>query len=137
MKKNIVISIMGIIMVILLITFALMLDNQSDKDNITKPNDTTIEDIISSKKTTISSDSFICILLTQIPDIAELVDIRVTCYTMFLIMSDGSEYVVYTDVEEGKITAIYCWDPITNTIGQEIYRLYKYNITPLKAKGLI
>lgn len=110
-------------MAILLVAFALILDNQRDNDNTPKLNDTIMESIISPEKTTVDSDSFIYILLTQVPDITELVDIRVTYYTMFLIMSDGNEYVVYTDIEEGKITAIYCWDPVTDTIGQEIYKL--------------
>ena len=124
-RKNIIVYLaISIMLITLLMTCVIIIDKThgkvKDVPETYYPN--SITDTVESPNTSISSNSAIYTILTQVPDIATIQDIRITYYTMFLIMEDGSEYAVYTDME-GYITAIYEWDPITRATGQEIYKL--------------
>ena len=89
---------------------------------VTETEEPSPEDILEDTVEHYLCDStFIDVILTQVPDIFNLVDIRVTCYTFFLVMRDGTEYVAYTDME-GQITAIYEWDPFACETTMEIYK---------------
>lgn len=68
------------------------------------------------------SDDFDDVILTQVPDAFMLVDYRATCWTFFLVMSDGIEYKVIISDVDNHITAIYYWDPEQNTTGPNIYK---------------
>ena len=63
-------------------------------------------------------ESFIPTVLTQVPDIFMLSEIRCACWTYFLVMSDGIEFVIYTDYD-GVITSISYWEDGSN--GPTIY----------------
>lgn len=59
-------------------------------------------------------------LMTQVPDIHLIEDIRHACWTYFLHMSDGTEYIV-TTTYEGHITSICYWFEESGELGEEIY----------------
>lgn len=63
---------------------------------------------------------FIETILTQVPDVSMLVDYRAACWTYFLVMSDGIEYIVVTDYD-GHITSISYWNPVEGVDGETIY----------------
>lgn len=68
----------------------------------------------------LADDEFVETILTQVPDAFMLVDYRAACWTYFLVMSDGIEYIVITDYD-GHITSISYWDPVACTDGDTIY----------------
>ena len=68
----------------------------------------------------LADDEFVETILTQVPDAFMLVDYRAACWTYFLVMSDGIEYIVITDYD-GHITSISYWDPVACTDGETIY----------------
>lgn len=68
----------------------------------------------------LADDEFVDTILTQVPDAFMLVDYRAACWTYFLVMSDGLEYIVITDYD-GHITSISYWDPVACTDGETIY----------------
>ena len=68
----------------------------------------------------LADDEFINTILTQVPDAFMLTGFRAACWTYFLEMSDGIEYIVITD-ENGHITSIAFWHPEDNTHGVTIY----------------
>lgn len=68
----------------------------------------------------VADDEFVDTILTQVPDAFMLVDYRAACWTYFLVMSDGLEYIVITDYD-GHITSISYWDPVACTDGETIY----------------
>lgn len=68
----------------------------------------------------LADDEFVDTILTQVPDAFMLVDYRAACWTYFLVMSDGIEYIVITDYD-GHITSISYWDPVACTDGETIY----------------
>lgn len=92
---------------------------------VTEPDGTT-EDLVAGaeailvecSKTQSWDESFIPTVLTQVPDIFMLSEIRCACWTYFLVMSDGVEFVVYTDYD-GVITSISYWED--DSIGLKIY----------------
>ena len=83
---------------------------------VTEPDGTT-EDLVAGaeailvecSKTQSWDESFIPTVLTQVPDIFMLSEIRCACWTYFLVMSDGIEFVIYTDYD-GVITSISYWE---------------------------
>ena len=68
----------------------------------------------------VADDEFVDTILTQVPDAFMLVDYRAACWTYFLVMYDGLEYIVITDYD-GHITSISYWDPVACTDGETIY----------------
>ncbi len=68
----------------------------------------------------LADDEFVETILTQVPDAFMLVDYRAACWTYFLVMSDGIEYIVITDYD-GHITSISYWDPVACIDGETIY----------------
>jgi hypothetical protein len=68
----------------------------------------------------LADDEFVDTILTQVPDAFMLVDYRAACWTYFLVMSDGIEYIVITDYD-GHIISISYWDPVACTDGETIY----------------
>ena len=92
---------------------------------VTEPNGMT-EDLVAGaeailiecSKTQSWDESFIPTVLTQVPVIFMLSEIRCACWTYFLVMSDGIEFVVYTDYD-GVITSISYWEDGSN--GPTIY----------------
>ena len=76
-----------------------------------------LEDMIGSR---VGNDDFIDTILTHVPDIFMLQEYRCACWTYFLVMSDGMEYIVITDYD-GKITSISEWFPESGECGIEFY----------------
>ena len=68
----------------------------------------------------VADDEFVDTILTHVPDAFMLVDYRAACWTYFLVMYDGLEYIVITDYD-GHITSISYWDPVACTDGETIY----------------
>lgn len=63
-------------------------------------------------------ESFIPTVLAQVPDIFMLSEIRCACYTYFLVMSDGVEFIIHTN-DDGVITSISYWED--GSTGLKIY----------------
>ena len=76
-----------------------------------------LEDMISER---VGDDDFIDVVLTHVPDVFMLQEYRCACWTYFLVMSDGMEYIITTDYN-GKITSIAEWFPETEQSGIEFY----------------
>ena len=76
-----------------------------------------LEDMIGSR---IGNEDFIDTVLAHVPDVFMLQEYRCACWTYFLVMSDGMEYIVTTD-DNGKITSIAEWFPETAQAGIEFY----------------
>lgn len=74
--------------------------------------------LVECSKTQSWDESFIPTVLTQVPDVFMLSEIRCACWTYFLVMSDGVEFVIYTDYD-GVITSISYWEDGSN--GLTIY----------------
>lgn len=74
--------------------------------------------LVECSKTQSWDESFIPTVLTQVPDIFMLSEIRCACWTYFLVMSDGIEFVIYTGYD-GVITSISYWEDGSN--GPTIY----------------
>lgn len=93
---------------------------------VTTEPDGTTEDLVAGaeailvecSKTQSWDESFIPTVLTQVPDVFMLSEIRCACWTYFLVMSDGVEFVIYTDYD-GVITSISYWEDGSN--GLTIY----------------
>jgi hypothetical protein len=68
----------------------------------------------------VGDSDFIDVVLAHIPDVFMLQEYRCACWTYFLVMSDGIEYIVITDYD-GKITSIAEWFPETGECGIEFY----------------
>ena len=76
-----------------------------------------LEDMIGER---VGDSNFIDIVLAHVPDVFMLQEYRCACWTYFLVMSDGMEYIVITDYD-GKITSIAEWFPETGECGIEFY----------------
>lgn len=76
-----------------------------------------LEDMIGSR---IGNEDFIDTILAYVPDVFMLQEYRCACWTYFLVMSDGMEYIVITDYD-GKITSISEWFPESGECGIEFY----------------
>jgi hypothetical protein len=76
-----------------------------------------LEDMIGPR---VENEEFIDTILTYVPDVFMLQEYRCACWTYFLVMSDGMEYIVITDYD-GKITSIAEWFPETGECGIEFY----------------
>lgn len=76
-----------------------------------------LEDMIGPR---IGNEEFIDTILAHVPDVFMLQEYRCACWTYFLVMSDGMEYIVITDYD-GKITSIAEWFPETGQAGIEFY----------------
>ena len=68
----------------------------------------------------LGDSDFIDVVLTYVPDVFMLKEYRCACWTYFLVMSDGMEYIVITDYD-GKITSIAEWFPESGECGIEFY----------------
>ena len=76
-----------------------------------------LEDMIGGR---IGNEDFIDTILAHVPDVFMLQEYRCACWTYFLVMSDGMEYIVITDYD-GKITSIAEWFPESGEGGIEFY----------------
>ena len=76
-----------------------------------------LEDMIGPR---VGNEEFIDTILAYVPDIFMLQEYRCACWTYFLVMSDGMEYIVITDYD-GKITSIAEWFPESGECGIEFY----------------
>ena len=76
-----------------------------------------LEDMIGPR---VGNEEFIDTILSYVPDVFMLQEYRCACWTYFLVMSDGMEYIVTTDTD-GKITSIAEWFPETGQAGIEFY----------------
>lgn len=92
---------------------------ESDIVDLSANAETMLRDI---SKTHLCDDTFVDVVMTNVPDVFMLTDINFACWTYFLIMSDGIEYIITTD-ENGRITTISYWDGETGTDGPIIYTL--------------
>lgn len=63
-------------------------------------------------------ESFIPTVLAQVPDIFMLSEIQCACYTYFLVMNDGVEFIIHTN-DDGVITSISYWED--GSAGLKIY----------------
>ena len=68
----------------------------------------------------VGNEDFIDTILAHVPDVFMLQEYRCACWTYFLVMSDGMEYIVITDYD-GKITSIAEWFPESGECGTELY----------------
>ena len=68
----------------------------------------------------VGDSDFIDVVLAYVPDVFMLQEYRCACWTYFLVMSDGMEYIVITDYD-GKITSISEWFPETGECGVVLY----------------
>lgn len=68
----------------------------------------------------VGNEDFIDTILAHVPDVFMLQEYRCACWTYFLVMSDGMEYIVITDYD-GKITSIAEWFPESGECGIEFY----------------
>lgn len=76
-----------------------------------------LEDMIGSR---VENAEFIDTILAHVPDVFMLQEYRCACWTYFLVMSDGMEYIIITDYD-GKITSIAEWFPESGECGIEFY----------------
>lgn len=76
-----------------------------------------LEDMIGPR---VGDDDFIDVVLAHVPDVFMLQEYRCACWTYFLVMSDGMEYVIFTDYD-GKITSICEWFPESGECGLTLY----------------
>lgn len=76
-----------------------------------------LEDMIGPR---IGNEDFIDTILAYVPDVYMLQEYRCACWTYFLVMSDGMEYIVITDYD-GKITSISEWFPESGECGVNFY----------------
>ena len=81
---------------------------------------TILEEMIGER---VGDSDFIDVILTHVPDVFMLKEYRCACWTYFLVMEDGLEYIVITDYD-GKITSICEWYPDEATNGLELYSNY-------------
>lgn len=68
----------------------------------------------------VGDSDFIDVVLAYVPDAFMLQEYRCACWTYFLVMSDGMEYIIITDYD-GKITSIAEWFPESGECGTELY----------------
>lgn len=64
------------------------------------------------------------IIMKNVPDIFMLKDIKFACWTYFLEMSDGIEYIIITDYEF-NIQSISYWNSDVGTSGPVIFEVEK------------
>lgn len=76
-----------------------------------------LEDMIGSR---VGNEDFIDTVLANVPDIFMLQEYRCACWTYFLVMSDGMEYIISIDYD-GKITSICEWFPESGECGLTLY----------------
>lgn len=68
----------------------------------------------------VGNSDFINVVLAHVPDVFTLKEYRCACWTYFLVMEDGMEYVIFTDYD-GKITSICEWFPESGECGLVLY----------------
>ena len=68
----------------------------------------------------LGDDDFVKVCMEYIPNIEDIRDYHCACWTYFLVMEDGSEYVIFTDYD-GKITSISEWFCDDGTCGETLY----------------
>lgn len=68
----------------------------------------------------VGDSDFIDVVLAHVPDVFMLQEYRCACWTYFLVMEDGMEYVIFTDYD-GKITSICEWFPESGECGLVLY----------------
>lgn len=78
-----------------------------------------LEDMIGPR---IGNEDFIDTVLAYVPDVFMLKEYRCACWTYFLVMEDGLEYIIITDYD-GKITSISEWYPDVNEVGLVLYEI--------------
>lgn len=76
-----------------------------------------LEDMIGPR---VGNEDFIDTALAHVPDVFMLQEYRCACWTYFLVMSDGMEYVIFTDYD-GKIISICEWFPESGECGLILY----------------
>lgn len=76
-----------------------------------------LEDMIGSR---VGNEDFIDTVLANVPDVFMLQEYRCACWTYFLVMSDGMEYIISIDYD-GKITSICEWFPESGECGLTLY----------------
>ena len=79
-----------------------------------------LEDMIGER---VGDSDFIDVVLAYVPDVFMLKEYRCACWTYFLVMEDGLEYIVTTDYD-GKIVSICEWYPDDSTCGPALYEDY-------------
>ena len=67
-------------------------------------------------------ENFVNTVLTQVPDIFLLEDIRYACYTFFLELTCGTEFIVITN-DVGTIQTIAYWLGESNEMGHILYEV--------------
>ena len=72
----------------------------------------------------VGDSDFIDVVLAHVPDVFMLTEYRCACWTYFLVMEDGLEYIITTDYD-GKITSICEWYPNDDTCGPALYEDYE------------
>ena len=72
----------------------------------------------------VGDSDFIDVVLAHVPDVFMLKEYRCACWTYFLVMEDGLEYIITTD-NDGKITSICEWYPNDDTCGPALYENYE------------
>ena len=87
-------------------------------EDITKDAEAILQDLVKNHS---ADDNFISTILTNVPDAFMLTGFRAACWTYFLEMSDGIEYIVIIDDTDYHITSISYWDPEQSTSGPTIY----------------
>ena len=70
--------------------------------------------------THLCDENFVTTVLAQVPDIFLLKDIRYACYTFFLELTDGTEFIVITN-ETGTIQTIAYWLSESNEMDYVLY----------------
>lgn len=73
----------------------------------------------------IGNEDFIDTVLAYVPDVFMLEEYRCACWTYFLVMSDGTEYIVIVDNIDYHITSISRWYPEDGTHGPTFYTDYE------------
>lgn len=76
-----------------------------------------LEDMIGSRA---GNEDFIDTVLANVPDVFMLQEYRCACWTYFLVMSDGMEYIISINYD-GKITSICEWFPESGECGLTLY----------------
>ena len=92
-------------------------ESETDIPNINTNAILILEEMIGER---VGNSDFIDVVLAYVPDVFMLQEYRCACWTYFLVMSDGMEYIVITDTD-GKITSIAEWFPETGQAGIEFY----------------
>lgn len=113
--KKLIAFLIGLIIISIIFNYPPQTDNLNHYSNI----QAMLKDAVSVR---LADSEFIETVMTFVPNINSLEKIRYSCWEYYLVLEDGTEYLVSTD-NHGRVISISLWDSVNEIKGKTIYEI--------------